>query len=279
MRMWMVDGESSPGGDYHRALANKSCEVSFDDADAFSRSTDQLKSLLQSKKEAFERYTTELTVLTRENAERGEFLPLEQKRALLGGIYDTEVLYKGVLDQMKNLEYLLIRYERIIQNVKEEQQASGISHLFRKLVEQYSALKLTKPGDRLPDLSGICQRIQRNQYLAGIWADSLWLDLLWRADMIEDKPEHTRPTNYRKPAWSWISVEGPVKYWSEIKNLSLELPPPVPEDFGFSVPNRVPSDVRERPRKPHGFAYRIQLAGKNPYGEIRLLFSQCRRIA
>jgi hypothetical protein len=138
-------GESSPGGNYHKALAKKSSEVSADGTDVLSRSTDQLKLLIQDKNKNLERYTTELTVRRREIAERGESLPLEQRRVLLGDIKHTEGLHNQVLGQMEYLQDLLIRYEHIIQTVKEEQEASSISRLFRKLVEQYSSLKLTKP--------------------------------------------------------------------------------------------------------------------------------------
>lgn len=86
--------------------------------------------------------------------------------------------------------------------------------------------------------------------------------------MIEYKPEDSRPSGYQRPSWSWISVESPVRYWSEIKNLSLGPPPIVSEDVDLSNHKTVPLGVRELRRKPLNFDCKVTLAGKNPYGEV-----------
>jgi hypothetical protein len=96
---------------------------------------------------------------------------------------------------------------------------------FHRLVEQYSALKLTRPSDRLVALSGLCKRVHhlRNNYLAGLWSDSIGYDLLWRVETINLNTNNkgARSLEYRGPTWSWISVDSPVKYWSDITNFRM----------------------------------------------------------
>jgi hypothetical protein len=93
---------------------------------------------------------------------------------------------------------------------------------FHRIVEQYSALKLTRPSDRLIALSGLCKRVHhlRNNYLAGLWSDSIGYDLLWRVDTLNLSTEThgARSLDYRGPTWSWISVDSPVAYSSDIVN-------------------------------------------------------------
>lgn len=95
---------------------------------------------------------------------------------------------------------------------------------YHRIVEQYSALRLTKPSDRLPAFAGLCKRVQhlRNNYLAGLWSDSICYDLLWRVGIInlDTESNGARSTDYRGPTWSWISVDSPISYWSDITNFS-----------------------------------------------------------
>jgi hypothetical protein len=96
---------------------------------------------------------------------------------------------------------------------------------FHRIVEQYSALQLTRPSDRLVALSGLCKRVHhlRNNYLAGLWSDSICYDLLWRVETINlnTGSKGARSLEYRGPTWSWISVDSPVKYWSDIINFRV----------------------------------------------------------
>jgi hypothetical protein len=96
---------------------------------------------------------------------------------------------------------------------------------FHRIVEQYSALRLTRPSDRLVALSGLCKRVHhlRNNYLAGLWSDSIGYDLLWRVETINliTEGRGARSLDYRGPTWSWISVDSPVKYWADIVNFRI----------------------------------------------------------
>jgi hypothetical protein len=100
---------------------------------------------------------------------------------------------------------------------------------FHRIVEQYSALKWTRPSDRLVAFSGLCKRVHhlRNNYLAGLWSDSIGYDLLWRVETINLHTEDNgaRSSEYRGPTWSWVSVDSPVIYWSDIINFrNIPLP-------------------------------------------------------
>ena len=99
------------------------------------------------------------------------------------------------------------------------------------IVDVYSTTCLTYPSDKLVAIDGIASYMQglRNcEYLAGLWADSLALDLLWSVDTLgrsskrrvqtDPPPAKTKWTskNWMFPTWSWSSIEGRVVYdWVE----------------------------------------------------------------
>ncbi|KAF7530156.1 hypothetical protein G7054_g9651 [Neopestalotiopsis clavispora] len=86
--------------------------------------------------------------------------------------------------------------------------------IWHKMVEKYSVLELTRMSDRLPALSGLAERIAPGSrpYLAGLWKDTIRLDLLWRVDQINES--HRRTPENLSPTWSWSSVSSGVKYWT-----------------------------------------------------------------
>jgi hypothetical protein len=51
-----------------------------------------------------------------------------------------------------------------------EEQISELARQWHRFIEQYPKLRLTKPTDRLPALSGLCQRVShlREDYIAGL---------------------------------------------------------------------------------------------------------------
>ncbi|KAK1842595.1 het domain-containing protein [Colletotrichum chrysophilum] len=76
---------------------------------------------------------------------------------------------------------------------------------WRQAVKQYAQLNLTFSKDRFPALAGIAKMWNpqyQDQYFAGLWRDSLHLDLLW----LVYKPGR-RPDDWRAPTWSWASLE------------------------------------------------------------------------
>ena len=93
----------------------------------------------------------------------------------------------------------------------------ALSELWHRIVEQYSALNLTKETDRLPALSGLAQRASSvlGNYVAGLWSKTLVSNLMWRVNKLDMK--HGRPSKHNGASWSWVSVTGTVSYWSDLE--------------------------------------------------------------
>jgi hypothetical protein len=96
---------------------------------------------------------------------------------------------------------------------------STLHSQWRRLVMDFTWLRLTHESDRLPALSGAAKQFQMRlgrRYLAGLWDDNILEDLLWYAAPERGMEEHRyythRPFQWRSPSWSWASVEGPVRY-------------------------------------------------------------------
>ncbi|RFU27144.1 hypothetical protein B7463_g9194, partial [Scytalidium lignicola] len=113
------------------------------------------------------------------------------------------------------------------------------------VVEEFSRRKLSVESDKLPALSGLARFLARETndiYLAGIWKQHVFQDLLWRVSPYDDdttywinkdyirmgesiksckRPSTVTPlSSYRAPTWSWAALDGPVKF---------ELPSKVPQ--------------------------------------------------
>ncbi|KAK0100263.1 hypothetical protein ONS96_007546 [Cadophora gregata f. sp. sojae] len=80
---------------------------------------------------------------------------------------------------------------------------------WQQIVKQYTMLKLTKESDRLPALSGLAsflsQRLQ-TRYFAGLWEDTLAVDLLWQRARYDTLGLCSRDTQSGIPSWSWASI-------------------------------------------------------------------------
>ncbi|KAI6749441.1 hypothetical protein HG530_015280 [Fusarium avenaceum] len=81
--------------------------------------------------------------------------------------------------------------------------------MWKDIVRNYTARKLTNDTDRLPALDGIVQLYQErigHTYLAGLWLEEMPKSLLWRRRAQDSK----RSSGFNKgliPSWSWASVE------------------------------------------------------------------------
>lgn len=98
----------------------------------------------------------------------------------------------------------------------------SMRQMWREIVNSYSVRKLTKIEDKLPALSGIAALLRERSgdtYAAGLWRRSLPFDLLWRCDQSGD----LQSKKMRSPSWSWISVDGAVK-WPVSQHLNEEQP-------------------------------------------------------
>jgi hypothetical protein len=79
-------------------------------------------------------------------------------------------------------------------------------------VKGYVERHITKPGDRLPALSGLAKAVGEvtgDEYLAGVWKKGLIEGLLWRR--VQEDQYLTKP-EYRAPSWSWASVDGLISF-------------------------------------------------------------------
>jgi hypothetical protein len=114
------------------------------------------------------------------------------------------------------------------------------------MVAEYTKRNLSYADDKLPALSGLARVYSKRygvDYVAGLWAQDLWIGLLWYSK--ENEPL-SRPQSYRAPSWSWASVDGPV-------------------DFFSINAGQVPTDTIDFEDGEHW----IDLAGKDPYGRVK----------
>ncbi|OAQ62849.1 HET domain-containing protein [Pochonia chlamydosporia 170] len=91
--------------------------------------------------------------------------------------------------------------------------ASVIFRLWKKIVEIYSVRSLTYSSDKLPAVSGIAEVVQQktgSRYIAGLWADNIDLDLLWRRTGPSDDRDNE---NNRAASFSWASIDGEIDYY------------------------------------------------------------------
>lgn len=100
---------------------------------------------------------------------------------------------------------------------------------WRVIVQSFCARDLTRSEDKLPALSGLAKRFSElsngalGDYLAGLWQNSLHLDILWQRDdagvgfaLMLPIPHKVGRSRYqgkaRAPSWSWAAVDGPITF-------------------------------------------------------------------
>lgn len=99
----------------------------------------------------------------------------------------------------------------------------GYAKAWSRIVEPYSGRDLTFPGDRLPALSGLAKKFQEVTsftYIAGLWKETIWYDLMWQCDIVTpDTPmaeslakSVSLTASYMGPTFSWVSVPVAVNY-------------------------------------------------------------------
>jgi hypothetical protein len=97
---------------------------------------------------------------------------------------------------------------KLLQNYVFNTGLPRIQSLWRRIVSDYSALKLTKYSDRLHAIAGLAKSLGHYRkpspplplYAYGIWTDSAIADLLWHT------PQPGRPDKLAAPSWSWAAV-------------------------------------------------------------------------
>jgi hypothetical protein len=92
---------------------------------------------------------------------------------------------------------------------------------WHKIVKLYTQRTLTFSKDKLPAIGGaasVLPQAQRSTYAAGLWVESILLDLLWQVMPVQGERIITYTADEQKaPSWSWASVNLGV-VWSELDN-------------------------------------------------------------
>lgn len=94
------------------------------------------------------------------------------------------------------------------------------SSLWRDLIRTYCQSAVSYPSDKFPAISGLVQHIAPHRvgarYLAGLWSDSLILDLLWKREHRADYCTGTKGVKpWRAPSWSWAAGDGEIRFLTE----------------------------------------------------------------
>lgn len=91
----------------------------------------------------------------------------------------------------------------------------ALNTVWNRIVRVYSESRLTKLDDRVLALAGIAKLFQlllKDEYVAGMWRGHLASQLLW--NVVGKKPgitkHSTRPSTYRAPSFSWMSIDGGI---------------------------------------------------------------------
>lgn len=104
---------------------------------------------------------------------------------------------------------------RMLPLSRERDESNGFGILWSKIVKAYSKSQLTVPDDKLIALAGVAKMLQstrKDEYIAGMWKEFFASQLVWRVDQgrqSNGKPS-VRPTAYRAPSFSWLSVDGVI---------------------------------------------------------------------
>jgi hypothetical protein len=92
--------------------------------------------------------------------------------------------------------------------------------LWYRTVQEYSRLQLTYGKDKMPALAALTQNMEQlranDRFLAGLWQNTLLLDLLW---MVWPSPNTGRLAVWRGPTWSWVSSECQVIWESSVDSV------------------------------------------------------------
>ncbi|KAH9849259.1 heterokaryon incompatibility protein-domain-containing protein [Lenzites betulinus] len=88
----------------------------------------------------------------------------------------------------------------------------AVREAWMAIVPDYTARAIGVPADKLVAFGAVAemfQRVLRTEYLAGLWRNTLLLDLSWSKG-VSHIVQYPRPVAYRAPSWSWASVDGEV---------------------------------------------------------------------
>ena len=123
----------------------------------------------------------------------------------------------------------------------------NIEQYWKALVADYSKRDLTYESDRLPAISGVASElgtlILNGQYMAGIWKQWIFSELLWITSWGKENRHPPRVKGLEEmPSWSWASIIGQVFYRFQaceqsqkntaLKVIDIDCPPRGTNPFG-----------------------------------------------
>lgn len=96
---------------------------------------------------------------------------------------------------------------------------------WRMTVKAYTQRQLTFASDKLPALAGAASKTlqaRRTKYLAGLWEESLLLDLLWQVmpGATHKALTYSDESGRAVPSWSWASIDRGVT-WNPLQRPEL----------------------------------------------------------
>ncbi|KAL4260578.1 hypothetical protein AB1N83_008981 [Pleurotus pulmonarius] len=101
-----------------------------------------------------------------------------------------------------------------------DQYMANVLSLWGIVLQEYSRRCISYPSDKLMAFAGVAERFQalrKSQYYAGLWEDTLILDLLW--ETLDERGSY--PSEYRGPSWSWAALDNEVQayYTTPLKGM------------------------------------------------------------
>jgi hypothetical protein len=132
------------------------------------------------------------------------------------------------------------------------------------IVKAYTQRQLTFASDKLPAIAGAASAMpqaRRSTYMAGLWRETLLLDLLWQVMPGGAHSALTFPkTEQTAPSWSWASINRGVS-WNPLQSPQLlaevvtaESPVVGTNPFGEAAGGRI--CLRGRAKRCHIFTSR-----------------------
>lgn len=162
------------------------------------------------------------------------FSPSWAELKRLGPLYDRGWCFQEAHLATRNLQFTpgAIIFECKTHRRSEDQLAPYPSTLgvgrqdpaeqWRMIVKAFTSRQLTYGSDKLPAIAGaatIMPQARTNQYLAGLWSNTLHLDMLWRVrpyDILsgyETAELAYDDENGGPPSWSWASMKWQVDWF------------------------------------------------------------------
>ena len=127
---------------------------------------------------------------------------------------------------------LINRFKGVHPSTDPNPTARAISFLknWQKIVHAYMQCDLTYASDKLIALSGVAEEfrsISDDTYLAGLWKNCFFIEqLLWSVrygnKQVNGQPS-ARPSVYRAPSWSWLSIDANITFGLSFKPSYIEI--------------------------------------------------------